>query len=84
MSSKLSSFINTQHGRYVVSLLLGLGLACLFRKACNSRNCLVFKAPSLNSIKENIYKYNNKCYKFQERTVSCDKNGEKKKTVEFE
>ena len=32
------------HGRfskYVISAILGIGLATLFRKACNSRNCLV-------------------------------------------
>ena len=83
MSSKLSHFINTQHGKYIISVILGLGLASLFRKACNTRNCLVFKAPSMSEIKDKMFKFNSKCFKFREKAVSCsdDKN---KKTVEFE
>ena len=37
--------------KYAISLILGLGLASLFRKACNSRNCLVFKAPPMEKVK---------------------------------
>ena len=83
MSSKLSLFINTQHGKYIISVILGLGLESLFRKACNARNCLVFKAPTLSEIKDNIFKFNNKCFKFREKTVSCSKD-KNEKTVEFE
>ena len=36
------------YGRYskmVISAVLGLGLATLFRKVCNERSCLVFFGP---------------------------------------
>ena len=72
--------IYTDIGRYIISILLGLGLATLFRKVCNERNCIVFRAPELNKIKGQIFKYNDKCYKFEENIEKCD---ESKKLVEF-
>ena len=71
------------HGRfskYVISAILGIGLATLFRKACNSRNCLVFKAPPMDKVKDKVFRYNQKCYKFGETAQSCDTN---KKIIEF-
>ena len=41
----LRRLIYSDIGRIIISILLGLGLATLFRKVCNDRNCLVFKAP---------------------------------------
>ena len=44
-------------GRIIISILLGLGLATIFRKVCNDRNCLTFKGPILGDIDGKIYKY---------------------------
>ena len=78
MKFALKEFVNSTRGRYVFSILLGLGLATFFRKACSSRDCLVFKAPSFNDIKKNIYKHNNNCYKFTERSVTCNNSNTNK------
>ena len=67
-------------GQIFISMLLGFGIATLFRKACNKRNCLVFQAAPLNKIKGQVFKYDNKCYKFTPKAESCNKG---KKTVEF-
>ena len=67
-------------GQTFISILLGFGIATLFRKACNKRNCLVFQAAPLSKIKGQVFKYDNKCYKFTSKAESCNKN---KKTVEF-
>jgi len=67
-------------GKYFISILLGLGLATLFRKVCKNRNCIVFKAPDLKKIKNQIFKFENRCYKFVESIETC--NSQKKK-VEF-
>lgn len=66
--------------KYIISFMLGIGLASLFRKACNSRNCLVFKAPAIDKIKGQIFKYNKKCYTFNESAKTCDNT---KKIVEI-
>ena len=73
--------MKTNIGRMILSIILGIGLASLFRKSCESRNCLIFHAPSFKEINENVYKYNNKCYKFKEHSVRCNKTN--KKQVRF-
>ena len=66
----------------VISIILGLGLSCLFRKACDKRNCLVFKAPeNFNDISKKTYKHNDKCYKFKPKSVTCDNS---KQIVDFQ
>ena len=72
MKFDLKQIVNSTRGKYVFSLLLGLGLATLFRKACSSRNCLVFKAPSLEHVKNKIFGYNDKCYKYDEKSTTCN------------
>ena len=67
-------------GRIVIPILLGLGLATLFRKVCKDRDCIIFKAPNINKIKNQIFKFQNKCYTFEENIEKCD-NG--KKVVNF-
>ena len=61
-------------GKTVISIILGLGLATLFRHACINRNCIVINGPNPSEIQNNNYKYNNKCYKYNAYAVSCDKN----------
>ena len=76
----IKKIFTTDFGGILVSILLGFGLASLFRKSCKDKNCIVFKAPSLDKIEDQIYKHGNDCYKFQEHSIKC---GEKEKTVEF-
>ena len=59
----LRRLIYSEAGRYIISMLLGLGLATIFRKVCNERNCIIFRGPPLSKVKEQVFKYNNKCYK---------------------
>ena len=71
MGFSLKQILNSSRGKYILSILLGLGLATLFRKACSSQNCLVFKAPSIENIRGKIFGYNNKCYKYTEQNSTC-------------
>ena len=80
MMKNIINLVYTKFGRYIISILLGLGLASLFRKACNNRNCLKFKAPSLKLLDNKKYKYDNKCYKLKPNAVKCNSN---KKRVHF-
>ncbi len=67
----ITNALHTQKGGIVISMLLGLGLASLFRRVCNDRNCLVFKAPSIEEVTTNIYAYGDKCYNFKPHSVKC-------------
>ena len=76
----LKRILYSNVGKVFISILLGLGLATLFRKVCNNRNCLVFKAPELGKIKNQVFKFEGKCYKFSESIERCDKG---KKIIPF-
>lgn len=81
MFQSFQRLLNSEAGKYIISILLGIGLATLFRKACNGRNCLVFKAPSPDDIKDKIYEFDNACYTFQENNIKCGTNAQQ---VEFQ
>lgn len=68
----LTRFLHTQSGKYIMSALLGFGLATLFRTVCKGKNCIVFKAPPMDEIEDKIYKHQDKCYKFTPVTTKCD------------
>jgi len=69
---KIKKFIGTRTGVIICSILLGLGLSCIFKMSCDSSNCIVLKAPDMSDKK--IIKYNNKCYETSENIETCDKN----------
>lgn len=55
----------------IISILIGLGLASIFRKACINDDCYTFKGPYTSEIEENIYSFDGKCYKFTPKNIKC-------------
>lgn len=81
MITNLKKFLNSYIGQILASAILGFGLASIFRKSCENRNCLVFHAPSdLKQIEKDVYKYDGKCYKFKPTSMKCNKE---KKILNF-
>ena len=72
MFNKFKKAIHTDFGKYIVSIILGIGLAGLFRKSCTNKNCLVFTGPPVDDIRSSTYSHNNKCYQFKESAVKCN------------
>jgi hypothetical protein len=68
----LNKFFESNTGKYLLSIILGLGLASLFRSVCKGKNCLIYKAPPLEEINNKIYKHDDKCYKFNPVSVKCN------------
>jgi hypothetical protein len=64
--------LNTPLGITFISIILGLGLATLFRKVCNDKNCIVFNGPVISDIEGKIYKHGEKCYKYSVVSDKCD------------
>ena len=65
-------FIQTDAGRVLMSIILGVGLATLFKVSCKDRNCLLMRAPALEQLNDKIYKVEDKCYKFKSNPTKCD------------
>jgi hypothetical protein len=68
----LDKFVNSKTGKIIMSILLGLGLATLFRSACKGNHCKVIKAPPLEELDDKIYKFDDKCYQLKKNNVKCD------------
>lgn len=68
----IEKFIQTSAGRVLMSMILGVGLATLFKVSCKDRNCLLLKAPPLEKLNDKIYKVEDKCYKFTSSQTKCD------------
>ena len=62
----------------LVSALLGLGLAALFRRACDGRGgrqCVIVKGPKIEDVNKYYYKVDGQCYKYTPYVTSCDSRG---------
>jgi hypothetical protein len=77
----LGRFVHTESGKLIMSILLGFGLASLFRTVCKNKNCMIFHAPPIEELKDKIYKNNGKCVKYSQVATKCVSGA---KTVTFE
>jgi hypothetical protein len=59
-------------GKNIISVILGLGLATLFRKVCNDKNCIQFNGPIIGDIEDKTFKHGDKCYKYTTESDKCD------------
>jgi len=83
INNVVKNLLHTDSGRNLLSIILGLGLATIFRKFCDSKNCYSFIGPEQNAIRDKIFSFdsgNNKCYTMKEQHIKC---GSKQKSVDF-
>ena len=69
----IEDLYKTLTGRYIISIILGLGISALFRKVCNDRDCLIIRGPPTREIVGNIYEFDSKCFKYRVKSTSCKK-----------
>lgn len=75
------NLLNSNSGRIVISIILGLGIACLFHKACKDKDCIHFSGPIISNVDGKIFQHDNKCYTYKAKAVKCNPT---KKTVYFD
>jgi hypothetical protein len=68
----LKRLFNTEFGKIILSMILGIGLASIFRKVCNGRDCIEYNGPVISDIEGKIFKHDGKCYKYNYETKVCD------------
>ena len=76
----IKRLLNTELGRFFISVIIGIGLATLFRKSCTDKNCIVFDGPVINEVDGKIFKFGEFCYKYELHPSKCDPT---KKIVEI-
>jgi hypothetical protein len=70
----LDKFVHSNTGKIIMSILLGFGLATFFRAVCKGKQCRIISAPPMEEIDDQIYKFDNKCYKLEKDAIKCEKN----------
>ena len=77
----LKRLLHSKIGSYFISIILGLGLASLFRKSCNSKECYKFTGPKFSAVEKKVFKFDDSCYTFKPNAKTCSSHS--KKVVQF-
>jgi hypothetical protein len=67
----LSKLLTTKTGRVVMSVLLGFGLATIFRAVCRGSGCQVIKAPPLAELEKPVKQADGKCVAYDRVPIDC-------------
>lgn len=71
----LEQIFKSRIGIIIISIIWGLGLSTLFRKACQGRKCqvIVYNGPDPQEIKNTYYSYGNgDCYQYYPFIAKCE------------
>jgi len=66
------ALLKTETGKRIISFVIGLGLAALFRKVCKDGNCVIVQGPPLEEVENKIFKMDSKCYRYKAEATKCD------------
>jgi hypothetical protein len=80
MNINFKRLLHTEFGKIIISILLGLGIASLFYKVCNDKNCIQFQGPIISEFDGKIFQHGNDCFRYKLVSGPCD---ELKNTVEL-
>ena len=69
--------LDDKFGSIVISVILGLGLAAVFRRACDGDGCIVIKSPDHKDVEDYVYRIDRSCYKYTPNVVPCKMGGNK-------
>ena len=66
----------------LISIVLGFGLACMFRPLCKGPECLIISGPPVSQIRGAVYQFGSKCVEFDAKPVECPAKGSTVPVVE--
>ena len=69
-----NKLLHTKPGKILISIILGLGLAMMFRRSCKGRSCIIYNAPNPNEIQKKTYRFDGKCVQLKPTAVMCPKD----------
>ena len=68
------NIVKNNLSKIILGILWGFGLAVIFRHACLGNNCVIYKSPVPATIKNNIYSFDEKCFKYKQVSTKCTEN----------
>lgn len=73
----IDKLLSSRAGIVLISIIWGLGLSTLFKKACQGRTCRIikYKGPPPDEISQSYYNYGtSKCYMYIPVLAKCSQN----------
>ena len=70
----MNKILKNDYTKIILGILWGFGLACIFRCAGNGRKCIIYKAPKPKDVVNNVYNFDEKCYKYSTILTECNDN----------
>ena len=67
----LTEVFTTKESLILLSIVLGFGLAAMFRKVCKGQTCIVINGPPMKEIHNIIYRIDDTCYKYTPVATKC-------------
>jgi hypothetical protein len=67
----LAAILKIPHMGTLLSLVLGFGIAAMFRPMCKGPDCLILRGPPVSEIRGAVYQFGSKCVEFVPKAVSC-------------
>lgn len=68
----------------LISFILGVGIAAMFRPICKGPDCVILRGPPVQDIRDTVYQFGSRCVEFKTQAVECPKDGsEVIETVSF-
>ncbi len=71
---QFETFFNTPGVSTLLSVLLGFGVAAMFRPLCNGPDCVVVRGPPVSDIRGSVYQFGKKCVEFKPKPIACPKD----------
>ena len=69
----LNKLLNSKEGSIIISVLLGLGLASVFRNVCKNGKCIIYNSVPIEETNKFFYKMEDSCFKYKPVLVPCNK-----------
>jgi hypothetical protein len=76
--SEMVTFMNVMEAPGVatlISFMLGVGIAAMFRPVCKGPDCLVLRGPPVQEIRGAVYQFGSRCVEFRTKPIECPKSG---------
>ena len=70
----IGKILESPIGRIVISIILGFGLATLFRRVCEGNNCFIIKSPPRSEVEGKVFGFDQKCYRYNSESTKCSTN----------
>lgn len=71
----LLKILNDTRFNIFFSFMLGVGIICILKPVCSSKDCSIEKPPISKDFDKYVYKLSSKCYEFKPDIIQCPASG---------